>query len=67
MLEGEVIQSDKYGNNDMSKQGNQKKKKHDWIQVGAVTVDSNEASTKQRKSQEREFSEHEANVSDLFL
>ena len=44
-----------------------KKKKHDWIQVGAVTVDSNEASTKQRKSQEREFSEHEANVSDLFL
>ena len=26
MLQGEVIQSDKYGNNDMSKQGNQKKK-----------------------------------------
>ena len=66
MLQGEVIQSDKYGNNDMSKQGNQEKKKTIGSKLG-VTVDGNEASTKQRKSQEREFSEHEANVSGLFL
>ena len=43
-----------------------RKKKTIGSKLG-VTVDGNEASTKQRKSQEREFSEHEANVSGLFL
>lgn len=40
--------------------------KHDYIQIGEVTVNSKEASTKQRKFR-KEFLEHGANTVDLFL